>query len=120
MIGTVSERTKASKSVHLSQFPIKPATASTTLKLNELPPEIFYDIVRIDSDRTASAKLRYQDLNSFSRISSSFQSPSQRLLSERVSLSTATAAREWIENGGRKYVVKELEFYSEMSTQRTK
>ena len=80
------------------------------LKLDELPPEIVDVILRIGSDRSASAKLRYQDLKSFSRISSSFQSPSQRVMSERVSLSTVKAAKAWVESGSRMYGTKEMEF----------
>ena len=85
------------------------------VKLNELPLEIVDIIVRVGSDHTASPKFRYRDLRSFARISSSFQSPSQRAMSERVSLSTASAARAWIESGSRMYVTKELEFCSSLA-----
>ena len=85
-------------------------------KLDELPPEIVEIIVRVDFDPTASPKFRYRDLKSFSRITPSFQSPSQRVLSERVLLSTAMAAAAWIESGSRLYVTRELEFRSNGST----
>ena len=81
------------------------------VKLDELSPEMVDIIVRIGSDPSASPNLRYQDLKSFARISSIFQSPLQRVMSERVSLCKSVAAKAWIECGRKEFVVKELEFH---------